>query len=57
ARLVASTSIKTPKRALALSVSYGVAGGSGDGSVSAIISTADRRMYKMKHSGSRAAPD
>ncbi len=57
ARLVAATSIKTQKRALALSVSYGVAGGSGDGSVSAIISTADRRMYEMKHSGRRSGPD
>ena len=57
ARFVAATSIKTQKRALALSVSYGVAGGSGDGAVSAIIDTADRRMYEMKNSVKHGEPD
>lgn len=57
ASLVATTQIRTPARRITLSVSYGVAGGSGDGAVSAVIRTADRRMYEMKQSGGRVAPE
>lgn len=56
AQLVAETRIKTQARRISLSVSYGVAGGAGEGSVSAIIKTADRRMYEMKQSGGRVSP-
>ncbi len=55
AGLVAATSIRTPQRRLDLSVSYGVAGGTGDGPISAIIRAADRRMYEMKHSAKQNA--
>ncbi|MEM8689930.1 MAG: GGDEF domain-containing protein [Pseudomonadota bacterium] len=57
AQLVAETQINTQSRRISLSVSYGVAGGAGDGSVSAIIRTADRRMYEMKQSGGRDSPE
>ena len=55
AQLVAETQIKAQTRRISLSVSYGVAGGAGEGSVSAIIRTADRRMYEMKQSGGRVS--
>ncbi len=57
AQLVADTRIKARARQVVLSVSYGVAGGAGDGPVSAIIRTADRRMYEMKQSGGQVSPD
>lgn len=57
ARLVAATTIKTPARTLALSVSYGVAGGTGDGPISAVLRAADQRMYHMKQSGKQHGTD
>ncbi|MEM8687172.1 MAG: GGDEF domain-containing protein [Pseudomonadota bacterium] len=57
AQLVAKTEIKSQARKICLSVSYGVAGGAGNGPVSAIIRTADRRMYEMKQSGGRVSPE
>lgn len=51
ASLVASTPIRTQAQVLPLSVSFGVAGGLGDGPISALLKTADERMYEMKQSG------